>query len=170
MKQVLVTTLGLNVVLAYESTPGLSALVQCARSQEHVMRVFSGKRREIARLHRGCRSVMIAASMLSHAGAVMDRRAGGVFVDGVLQERAVSAIRDALVRVASPPGLPVLPGAEGIRAGLEAVRDGNDVNYEGAATTLDWNADGDVTNGYVGIWAYIGGAIVEQAVVPFVIQ
>ena len=55
-----------------------------------------------------------------------------------------AAIRDALVEVASPGGLTVLPGPEGIRAGLEAVRDGDDVNYEGAATTLDWNADGDV--------------------------
>ena len=78
-----------------------------------------------------------------------------------------AAIRDALVGVASPGGLTVLPGAEGVRAGLEAVRDGDDVNYEGAATTLDWNADGDVTSGFVGIWTYLGGAIVEQMVVPF---
>ncbi len=77
------------------------------------------------------------------------------------------AIRDQLVAVASPGGVAVLPGAEGVRAGLEAVRDGDDVNYEGAATTLDWNADGDVTSGFVGIWAYLGGAIVEQVVVPF---
>ena len=78
-----------------------------------------------------------------------------------------AAIRDALVSVASPGGLTVLPGPEGIRAGLEAVRDGDDVNYEGAATTLDWNADGDVTSGFVGIWTYLDGAIVEQMVVPF---
>ena len=81
-----------------------------------------------------------------------------------------AALRDALVSVASPPGLTVLPGAAGIEAGLEAVRDGNDVNYEGAATTLDWNADGDVTNGHVGIWAYVGGAIVEQAIVPISLE
>ena len=81
-----------------------------------------------------------------------------------------AALRDALVSVASPPGLTVLPGAAGVAAGLEAVRDGNDVNYEGAATTLDWNADGDVTTGYVGIWAYVGGAIVEQEVVPFSLE
>ena len=84
--------------------------------------------------------------------------------------REGAALRDALVSVASPPGLTVLPGAAGIEAGLEAVRDGNDVNYEGAATTLDWNADGDVTTGHVGIWAYVGGAIVEQAVVPFSLE
>ena len=81
-----------------------------------------------------------------------------------------AALRDALVSVASPPGLAVLPGAAGIEGGLEAVRDGNDVNYEGAATTLDWNADGDVTNGHVGIWAYVGGAIVEQAIVPISLE
>ena len=81
-----------------------------------------------------------------------------------------AALRDALVSVASPPGHAVLPGAAGILAGLEAVRGGNDVNYEGAATTLDWNADGDVTNGHVGIWAYVGGAIVEQAIVPISLE
>ena len=77
-----------------------------------------------------------------------------------------AAIRDALVRVASPPGLLVLPGADGVRAGLENIRAGGRVNYEGAATALDWNAAGDVANGFVGIWAFIGGHIVEQAVVP----
>ena len=77
-----------------------------------------------------------------------------------------AAIRDALVRVASPPGLLVLPGADSVPAGLENIRAGGLVNYEGAATALDWNAAGDVTNGFVGIWAYIGGHIVEQAVVP----
>ncbi len=75
-------------------------------------------------------------------------------------------IRDALVDVASPPGLLVLPGADGVRAGLNNIRAGGLVNYEGAATTLNWNAAGDVRDGFVGLWAYIGGHIVEQAVVP----
>ena len=55
--------------------------------------------------------------------------------------------RDALVRVATPGGQVVIPGADGIEEGLKAVREGEDVNYEGAATTLDWNDDGDVTSG-----------------------
>ena len=78
-----------------------------------------------------------------------------------------TAIRDALPKVASPPGMTILPGADGIAAGLEAVRDGDDVNYEGGATTLDWNAAGDVTSGFVGIWEFQNGEIVEVDVLPF---
>ena len=77
------------------------------------------------------------------------------------------ALRDALVQVASPGGTVVIPGAEGIAAGLEATGDGDDVNYEGAATTLDWNAAGDVTTGFVGIWQYQDGTIVELDAVAF---
>ncbi len=81
-----------------------------------------------------------------------------------------ATIRAALPRVASPPGTQVLPGAEGVQAGLEAVRRGVDVNYEGGATTLDWNQAGDVTSGFIGIWQYSGGEIVELEVLPFSIQ
>ncbi len=80
------------------------------------------------------------------------------------------AIRDELVRVASPSGAVALPGAAGIKRALELIRDGDDVNYEGAATTLDWNADGDVTTGFVGIWEYQDGAIVELEALPFSIE
>ena len=80
------------------------------------------------------------------------------------------AIRDELVRVASPGGEVALPGAAGIKRALELIRDGDDVNYEGGATTLDWNADGDVTTGFVGIWEYQDGAIVELEALPFSIE
>ena len=80
------------------------------------------------------------------------------------------AIRDELVRVASPDGEVALPGAAGIKRALELIRDGDDVNYEGGATTLDWNADGDVTTGFVGIWEYQDGAIVELEALPFSIE
>ena len=81
-----------------------------------------------------------------------------------------AAIRDALHLVASPPGITILPGAEGIAAGLAAVRAGESVNYEGGATTLDWNAAGDVRTGFVGIWEFRAGEIVEIETVPFEIE
>ena len=70
-------------------------------------------------------------------------------------------IRNTLPRIASPGGDVVIPGADGIARGLELVRDGRDVNYEGAATSLDWNRDGDVTSGWVGIWEFRDGGIIE---------
>ena len=60
-----------------------------------------------------------------------------------------------------------MPGADSVAEGLEAASDGDDVNYEGAATTLNWDAAGDVTSGFVGIWKYDGGEIVEIESIPF---
>lgn len=81
-----------------------------------------------------------------------------------------TAIRDALPKVAAPGGTTYIPGAEGVKSALDAIKDGKAVNYEGAATTLDWNANGDVTTGYVGIWQYAGGTIVELSEVPFSLE
>ena len=77
------------------------------------------------------------------------------------------ALRDALVEVSSPDGDVVIPSDESIAAGLATVASGGDVNYEGAATTLDWNAAGDVTTGFVGIWTFEDGAIVEIESIAF---
>lgn len=78
-----------------------------------------------------------------------------------------AAIRDALPRIAAPDGEIVLPGAEGIARALEILAAGGEINYQGAATTLDWNAVGDVTSGYIGIWQYADGAIDELEAVFF---
>ena len=78
-----------------------------------------------------------------------------------------AAIRDALPRVAAPGGDDVIPGPEGIAIAMAAVGDGDDVNYEGAATTLDWNAAGDVLTGFIQIWQYRDGEPVEIGEVPF---
>jgi hypothetical protein len=60
-----------------------------------------------------------------------------------------------------------MPGLAGIKLGLADAKAGKDINYEGAATTLNWDANGDVTTGYIGIWAFKGGKIVEEKAVPF---
>ena len=78
-----------------------------------------------------------------------------------------AAIRDHLARIGAPGGDLFVPGPEGIADALEAVRDGDDINYEGAATTLDWNDVGDVTTGFIEIWQYEGGEIVSLREVPF---
>ncbi len=78
-----------------------------------------------------------------------------------------AAIRDQLARIGGPGGDVYLPGAEGVAAALAAVAAGDDIDFEGSATTLNWNEDGDVTTGYIGIFQYTGGTIVELEVVPF---
>jgi ABC-type branched-subunit amino acid transport system substrate-binding protein len=76
-------------------------------------------------------------------------------------------IRDSLRAVANPPGETIIPGLAGVKAGLEAAKAGKDINYEGAATTVNWDANGDVTTGYIGIWEFKGGKIVDLESVPF---
>ncbi len=72
-----------------------------------------------------------------------------------------ATIRDSLRRVALPGGETITAGEDSVRRGLQIVGDGGDVNYEGAATTLDWDSVGDVTGGFVSIWTYQGGEIVD---------
>jgi ABC-type branched-subunit amino acid transport system substrate-binding protein len=78
-----------------------------------------------------------------------------------------AAIRDALATIGSPGGTIYIPGADSIKDAVKAVKDKKDINFEGSATTLDWDANGDVTSGFVGIWQYAGGAIVEIEEIPF---
>ncbi len=71
-----------------------------------------------------------------------------------------AAIRDQLRNVVQPPGRTVIAGPEGVAAALEAVRNGEEIDYDGAASPLDWNATGDLVTGFVEIWEYQGGKIV----------
>ena len=64
------------------------------------------------------------------------------------------AIRDELRGVGSAPGERILPGPEGVARALGVIRDGGDVDYEGAANSVDWDANGDLTRGYIGIWRF----------------
>ena len=83
-------------------------------------------------------------------------------------EAGGAAIRDRLRSVASAPGERVLAGPDGVAEALRIVRDGGDVDYEGAAATLDWDANGDLARGHVGVWRYtIDERIEDVEAVPF---
>ena len=69
-----------------------------------------------------------------------------------------NAIRNALRAVANPPGEIVGPGPEGIQRALELVAAGTDVNYEGAAGSVDFDENGDVV-GSIEIWTVSEGEI-----------
>ena len=74
------------------------------------------------------------------------------------------AIRDALRRVSGPPGVEVGPGVAEIERALQLLRDGQDVNYEGASGSVDFDENGDVA-GSMGIWRIQGGQLVTDRVV-----
>ena len=78
-----------------------------------------------------------------------------------------TAIKDALREIAAPPGTAYPAGAQGVADALAALANGDSINIEGAATSLDWDENGDITSGYIGVWAYEGGEIVEISVTAF---
>jgi ABC-type branched-subunit amino acid transport system substrate-binding protein len=68
------------------------------------------------------------------------------------------AIRDNLRDVASAPGEVILPG-EWAKA-VELLADGQDINYEGASGSVDFDENGDVP-GTIGHWEIQDGEIVD---------
>ena len=81
-----------------------------------------------------------------------------------------AAIRDRLREVAGPDGETVIAGAEGIARALDLIRDGEEVDYEGAGTSVDWNGDGDIISGWIGIWEIRDGEIIELEQRPFTLE
>jgi ABC-type branched-subunit amino acid transport system substrate-binding protein len=86
-----------------------------------------------------------------------------IFLIALAAEQADStdptAIRDALREVANAPGTTVGPGQEGWQAAVEAITAGEDINYEGAAGSVDLDENGDVAKGAILIWQIQGEAI-----------
>ena len=79
-----------------------------------------------------------------------------------------AAIRDRLRDIGSGPGVVVTAGVESIAAGLRVLAEGGAVDYEGAATTLDWDENGDLRRGHIGVWRFTADQGIEEVeVVPF---
>ena len=79
-----------------------------------------------------------------------------------------AAIRDQLRRIGAAPGQLVVADIGSIRQGLEAARNGDDIDYEGAAQSLEWDENGDLDRGYVGLWRFTDdGGIEDTGVIPY---
>ena len=80
-----------------------------------------------------------------------------------------AAIRDHLREVAGPPGRPVPGTAAGVADGLSSLAEGQEIDYDGAASTLDWDENGDLRRGHIGTWRFTSdGRIEELDTVPYV--
>ena len=75
-----------------------------------------------------------------------------------------AAIRNALRQVANSPGTKIGPGAAELRRGIELLRSGQQINYQGASGPVDFDENGDVL-GAIGIWRITDGQIVTDQVV-----
>ena len=73
-----------------------------------------------------------------------------------------AVIRDRLRSVTATPGEPVIAGPDGVAEALRIIRGGGEVNYEGAAATLDWDANGDLVRGHIGVWRYTADDRIDE--------
>jgi len=64
------------------------------------------------------------------------------------------AVRDNLRAVSNPPGEVVVAGVEGLKKALELIKAGQDINYEGAAGSQDFDEYGDTVTP-IEIWKYV---------------
>ena len=82
-----------------------------------------------------------------------------------------TAIRDQLRHIGSAPGLVAIPDPDSLSAGLQALRAGEDVDYQGAAGSLDWDEHGDITHGYIGIWEFTEhGTIIDVEIFEYIAE
>lgn len=61
-------------------------------------------------------------------------------------------IREALRAVANPEGTVINPGVEGFQQALEAIANGEEINYEGAGGPQDFDENGDALIGAIETW------------------
>ena len=71
------------------------------------------------------------------------------------------AIRDAMYEISRPPGTSYNATSDGIKAAMEAVRNGEEIDLEGEATAIDWDDRGAVTIGHFSVWQFNDGEIVD---------
>jgi len=73
-----------------------------------------------------------------------------------------AALRDALREVSSPPGETVGPGIEGLANALQLIAAGTDVDYDGWASSTNFDENGDVLQGSIQLWEIAEGAPVDK--------
>ena len=79
-----------------------------------------------------------------------------------------AAIRDRLRAVGAAPGTTVTAGPRGVAEALRILAEGGEIDYEGAAVTMDWDENGDLRRGHVGIWRFTADERIEEVgAVPY---
>jgi ABC-type branched-subunit amino acid transport system substrate-binding protein len=69
-------------------------------------------------------------------------------------ENSGTAVRDQMRRVANPGGMKVTPN--NLVEGVEAAANGEDVNYQGASSAVNFDQNGDPASAAYAIWTFAG--------------
>ena len=73
-----------------------------------------------------------------------------------------AAIRDRLRAVGSSPGTVVTAGPSGVAYALRILAEGGEIDYEGASGSMDWDGNGDLRRGHIGIWRFTEDERIEE--------
>ena len=73
-----------------------------------------------------------------------------------------TAIRNRLRAVGGSPGTVVIAGPRGVAEGLRILADGGEIDYEGASGSVDWDENGDLRRGHIGIWRFTKDERIEE--------
>ena len=73
-----------------------------------------------------------------------------------------AAIRDRLRAVGGSPGTVVGAGPQGVAEALRILARGGEIDYEGASGGMDWDENGDLRRGHIGIWRFTEDERIEE--------
>ena len=73
-----------------------------------------------------------------------------------------ASIRDQLRSIGGSPGRTVLASPAGVADALRLLNEGMEIDYQGAAVSLDWDRNGDLRRGYIGVWRFTPGEDIED--------
>ena len=73
-----------------------------------------------------------------------------------------AGIRDRPHTVGSLPGSVVNAGPNGVADALRILTGAGEIDYEGASGSMDWDADGDLHRGHIGIWHFTENERIEE--------
>ncbi|CCQ36589.1 ABC-type transport system periplasmic substrate-binding protein (probable substrate branched-chain amino acids) [Natronomonas moolapensis 8.8.11] len=83
-----------------------------------------------------------------------DSVAVGILANVAAGENSGTGIRDQMRNVANPDGMEVTP--ENFVEGVEAVANGDPINYQGASSDVNFNEAGDPANAAYDVWEFTG--------------
>ena len=56
----------------------------------------------------------------------------------------------------------MIAGPTGVADALRILAAGGEIDYEGTSGSMDWDANGDLRRGHIGVWRFTGDERIEE--------